>query len=499
VVDSLGRIEVLGGFDASGKPTAAVSISQELSNPDAAPTITSFAKTSATWGNLYQYQVISTGNPQATYSLPTAPSGMTINSATGLISWTPTASQLGSFSVLVQASNSAGQNSQPYTVTVGNPSPTAPSGVTVTGLTGTTVSLSWTASNDPSGGLSYGVYRVTHTGIRGAIIVYTLLGTTTGTSFKVTGLTSGLSYQLTVKATDGSGRTSAYSSPYVSVLTQDAPVLTSPSGNYITGTANHLVTVHLLALGAPTLTYKLLNGPSGMKINATTGVVTWTPPESAAGYGTSASFQVSNSSGSSTLGFVFSVLPNLPVIQYTSPDLIGGTLYATPKSAFSMKLSDSFSHSTITWSVLDGPTGLSVNASTGAVTWTPAAGIYLGPYTATFQAKNYTGTVTLTVPLLVTFATGPVSFQASNLSSTNGTADLTWSPPATSSSTISNYRITVSYISAGVAQLETFLVNSTSRKDTLTGLPAGTTFNVSIAALDALGDVGTSSLLTFSL
>src|SRR5262249_27959789 len=42
-VDSLGRIEVLGGFDVSGKPTAAVSISQELSNPDTAPTITSVA------------------------------------------------------------------------------------------------------------------------------------------------------------------------------------------------------------------------------------------------------------------------------------------------------------------------------------------------------------------------------------------------------------------------------------------------------------------------
>jgi hypothetical protein len=63
-VDSLGRIEVLGGFDVSGKPTAAVSISQELSNADAAPTITSTANTSASWGNLYHYQVLSTANPQ---------------------------------------------------------------------------------------------------------------------------------------------------------------------------------------------------------------------------------------------------------------------------------------------------------------------------------------------------------------------------------------------------------------------------------------------------
>jgi hypothetical protein len=498
VVDSLGRIEVLGGFDATGKPTAAVSISQELSNPDAAPTITSTANTAASWGNLYHYQVLSTANPQATYSLTTAPSGMTINSATGLISWTPTTSQLGSFSVTVQASNSAGQTSQSYTGTVGNPSPTTPTGFGVVATGGDSAALSWNASTDPSGGLSYGVYHVTagphHT------TVYTLLGSTANTSITLTGLTPNYAYLLTVKATDGAGRTSGYSNYYYAT-TYDPPGLYSPSGNTINVTAKRPVTVHLAALGAGPLTYKMVTPPIGnMKINATTGVVTWTPRDIDANTDPYAIFQVSNSKGTSPqLVIYFPVAPNLPVIQYTSPDLVGGTLYATPGSAFSMKLSDSFSHSTITWSVVDGPMGLSVNATTGAVTWTPPAGILPGPYTATFQAKNYAGAVTLTVPLTITFATGPVSFQASNLNPANGTADLTWSPPATSSSTITNYQITVSYISAGVAQFETILVNSTSRRYTLTGLPSGTTFHVAIEALDSLGDIGSPSLLSFSL
>jgi hypothetical protein len=42
-------------------------------------------------------------------------------------------------------------------------------------------------------------------------------------------------------------------------------------------------------------------------------------------------------------------------------------------------------------------------------------------------------------------------------------------------------------------------VAATSQKYTLTGLPKGTTYSVSIAALDAIGDLGTLSLLTFSL
>jgi hypothetical protein len=324
------------------------------------------------------------------------------------------------------------------------------------------------------------------------------MGTTTNTSITLTGLTPGYTYLLTVQATDGAGRSSGYSS-YYNATSYDPPGLYSPIGTPIPVTAKHPVTVHLAALGTAPFTYTIVTPPLGnMKINPKTGVVTWTPRNIDANTDPYVIFQVSNSKGTSPqLVIYFPVAANLPVIQYTSPDLVGGTLYATPTSAFSMNLSDSFSHSTITWSVVAGPKGLSVNATTGAVTWTPPAGILLGPYTATFKAKNYAGAVTLTVPLTLTFATGPLSFLASNLG--NGSADLSWSAPATSSSTITNYQITVSYVSAGVTQVETILVNSTSTEYMLTGLPSGTTFNVTIEALDSLGDMGSPSLLSFSL
>jgi hypothetical protein len=496
--DSLGRIEVLGGFDGTGRPTAAVSISQELSNPDAAPTITSFPNTSASWGDLYHYQVLSTAHPQATYSLTTAPSGMTINSSTGLISWTPTTSQLGSFSVTVQASNFAGQTSQSYAGTVGNPSPTTPGGFGVIATGGDSVLLSWNASTDPSGGLRYGAYQVTagphHT------TVYTLLGTTTNTSITLTHLTPGVSYLLTVKATDGAGRNSGYSNYYYAT-TQNPPGLYNPSGTSINVTARHSVTLHLAALGAPTLTYFMVAGPSSMHINATTGVVTWTTTDLDANTNPYAIFQVRNSAGTSPqLVIHFNVAPNLAVPQYTSVDSVGGVLYATMGQPFSMRLSDSFSHSTVTWSVLDGPPGLSVNATTGTVAWTPVPGIQFGPYTVTFQASNYAGTATLTVPLMLTFATWPLNFQASNLNPTAGSATLSWSAPTGSSSPVANYCISVSYTTpSGAIQTETITVPGTSHQYALTGLPRGTTFHVTIVALDSLGDSGSPSLLSFSL
>jgi hypothetical protein len=497
-VDSLGRIEVLGGFDASDKPTAAVSISQEFSNPDAAPTITSVANTAASWGNLYHYQMLSTGNPQATYSLTTAPSGMTVNSSTGLISWTPSSSQLGSFSVTVLASNSAGQTSQSYTVKVGNPIPTPPSSFSVIATGDDSVLVSWNASTDPSGGLNYGVYKVT--GGAHHTTVYTLMGTTTKTSITLTGLTPGISYLLTAKATDGAGRSSGYSNEMYA-QTYDRPALYSPSGTSISVTATHPVTIDLGALGA-NLTYKMVTPPLGnMQINATTGVVTWTPSDIDVNSNASATFQVSDSKGTSPqLVLHFTVAPNLPVIQYTSSNQVGGTLYATLNSAFSMNLSDSFSHSTITWAILDGPSGLTINSSTGVVSWTPLSGTELGPYTVTIQATNYAGSMSVTIPLTLTFATAPGSFKASNLNSTAGTADLTWSAPTSSAQTVTSYQIVVTYSdSSGNLQTRTIIVAATSQKYTLTGLPRGTTYSVSIAALDAIGDLGMASLLTFSL
>jgi hypothetical protein len=101
---------------------------------------------------------------------------------------------------------------------------------------------------------------------------------------------------------------------------------------------------------------------------------------------------------------------------------------------------------------------------------------------------------------MLTFATSPLSFQASNLNSPPGSATLSWSPPAGSSSTITNYSITVTYtMASGGMQTETVLVPGTSNQHTLTGLPTGTTFNVTLEALDSLGDISSPSLLSFSL
>lgn len=83
-----------------------------------APVITSTPVTSATKNQAYTYDVNATDSDGDTliYSLTTTPSGMSINSSTGLITWTPTAT--GDYYVTVRVSDGALFDTQSFTITV---------------------------------------------------------------------------------------------------------------------------------------------------------------------------------------------------------------------------------------------------------------------------------------------------------------------------------------------------------------------------------------------
>ena len=82
------------------------------------PIITSTPITLAEVDELYTYQVEATDpdGDTLTYSLDVKPSGMTINSATGLIKWTPTAK--GDYDVVVKVSDGALDITQSFTIVV---------------------------------------------------------------------------------------------------------------------------------------------------------------------------------------------------------------------------------------------------------------------------------------------------------------------------------------------------------------------------------------------
>lgn len=115
--------------DLTGTPYEGILIRQQVIGeyamtdvPPVPPLITSLAVTSGVAGTAYNYDVHATAYPgPVSYSLDTAPSGMAIDSSTGLITWTPTTG--GQFNVTVRAQNSAGSDVQSFQVQVTVPIP----------------------------------------------------------------------------------------------------------------------------------------------------------------------------------------------------------------------------------------------------------------------------------------------------------------------------------------------------------------------------------------
>jgi len=109
-----------------------------------------------------------------------------------------------------------------YHVNIGTSSsdtqaPTAPTGLSSSSITETSFTLSWNASSDNVGVTGYDVYQ------NGS-----LLGSVTGTSANVTGLTASTTYAMTVRAKDAAGNVSSSSST-LNVTTSD------PAGTGCTG------------------------------------------------------------------------------------------------------------------------------------------------------------------------------------------------------------------------------------------------------------------------
>ncbi len=89
-----------------------------LVEADEVPVISPIPQQWLVAGEPFTYDVEATGNPAPTFSLTSAPNGMTIDSVTGVITWTPSSEQMGSRGVRVKATNSAGTVELSFSVNV---------------------------------------------------------------------------------------------------------------------------------------------------------------------------------------------------------------------------------------------------------------------------------------------------------------------------------------------------------------------------------------------
>jgi hypothetical protein len=117
------------------------------------------------------------------------------------------------------------------------------------------------------------------------------------------------------------------------------------------------------------LTYSCTtNCPSGLTVNSSTGVVSWTPTAGQGGSIASVTFTVANGAASTTQTTSFTVYgPSLAAVSAQSA-VVGEAHSLTLSGTSPLGLALSYSCSA------NCPAGMTVNSSTGVVSWTPSSG-----------------------------------------------------------------------------------------------------------------------------
>jgi hypothetical protein len=277
----------------------------------AKPVITSASTASGNVGVAFSYQITATGNPTS-FNATGLPSGLTVNTATGLISGTPAAgTDAGSpYSVTISATNSGGTGSATLTLTITPAVPVITSASTATGNVGVAFSYQITATSNPT---SFGA-----TGLPPGLTLETKpnkLGLIDGTP-----TTAGI-YPVTISATNAGG-------------TGTATLVITIGPFTAAGTVNMPFSYQIPASGTPA-SYNATGLPSGLTVNTTTGAISGTPTTVgafsvtiSATYGTGSSAVTGSGTLTLTINFVS---PNPPPFPGQTNDFDTGS--TTPLSA----------------------------------------------------------------------------------------------------------------------------------------------------------------------
>jgi len=251
--------------------------------PNETPILTSDPITVATVGMLYAYDVNATDpdGDTLTYSLAVKPGGMSINSANGVINWTPVPTQVGDNPVVVKVSDGSLSITQNFTIKVSKPSPTpinhAPD-IYSTPVTTATV------------GVTY-VYDVNATDPDGDTLTYSLTTKPPGMvinpangliSWIPTSVQTGYNWVVIVSVSDGDlsdfqGFNIVVSEPTPTPINQKPVINSYPITTAIVG-ETYTYTIYAFDPDGDILTYSVIDvKPIGMTINSANGFIWWIP------------------------------------------------------------------------------------------------------------------------------------------------------------------------------------------------------------------------------
>ncbi|HET7444490.1 MAG TPA: hypothetical protein VFJ57_07515, partial [Solirubrobacterales bacterium] len=425
----------------SGAGEITQSFTLTVTNPGNAPAITSANSAGFTTGVAGSFKVTTTASPAAslarTGELPQGVSFTDNGDGTATIAGTPAAATAPAASsrnypITIKASNSAGNATQTFTLTVTNPgtAPAITSASATSFTTGSAGSFKVVATGDPTAAL-------TRTGELPSGVTFvdkgdgtaTLAGTPANSAAPPAGSKP---YPITIKATNGAGNVSQ-SFTLTVVNPGVAPAITSANAaSFTTGTAGSF---KVTATGSPTPALSRIEGelPDGLSLTDNgdgTATIAGTPGAAAAPAAGSQAYPIkvkaSSGAGNTTQTLTLNVAnPGVKPAITT-----GSSASFTTGTAGSFKVISSGDPTATLTQTGELPSGVSFTDKgdgTAMIAGTPAASTAPAgsskPYPITIKATNGAGNVTQAFTLtVVNPGTGPSITSAASTSFTTGVA-----------------------------------------------------------------------------
>jgi hypothetical protein len=326
------------------------------------------------------------------------PAGANVNATTGALTWTPGYTQEGTYPnvTLTVDDGNGGITSRSFQITVANvnapPMVASIANQIVAENTLLTVTpsasdpdgdaLTWSGSNLPTGAsmnASTGVFTWTP-------------------DFAQAGSYSAV----TLTADDGNGGTASQAFDITVTDVNRPPAIASIPPQTVAENVLLVVTPSAVDPDGDVLTWTATNIPSGASVNAATGAFTWTPGYAQAGVFRDVTLTASDGDASASAPFDITVTNanRPPVVDSIAQAIVSeeSTLVVTP-SAFDPD------GDPLAWSSASLPEGASLDAATGALTWTPDTHAYEGAPDGVYDAIELAVTDgqgdTVTIPLVI--------------------------------------------------------------------------------------------------
>ncbi|MCX6975658.1 MAG: putative Ig domain-containing protein, partial [Verrucomicrobia bacterium] len=330
------------------------------------PVITSAVSATGSVGSAFSY-TIAASNFARTYAATGLPSGLSVNATSGVISGVPATA--GNATVVLSASNGAGNITKSLALTIKPLPPVISSAASASAKVGVSFTYQIAASSSPT--------AYSATGLPGGLTVNATKGLIAGTPTAIDG-----TYNVTLGATNAGGTGNKV---LALTIAPTLPVITSAVS--ATGSVGSTFS-YTIAASNFARTYAATGLPSGLSVNATSGVIRGVP---ATAGNTTVVVSASNGAGNTTKTLALTIKPLPPVINSA---VSASALVGVP---FSYQITAS--NSPTTYGATGLPSGLTINATNGIFSGTPSTA---GNSTVTLTASNAGGSATKSLALKVT-------------------------------------------------------------------------------------------------